>query len=324
MITIDLRDLKVQEISFYLALEKYLVSKKIDDDIFFLWDIGKSIIIGKNQVLKNEVNLDKASQFGVKIYRRPSGGGAIFADSGCFMYTFITKEAKKEEVYAKTLPKMVSALEKLGVNATFSGRNDLVFMDKKFSGCAIYYQGGASIIHGTFLYDTNLEKLGEILTPSTNKLSSKGIKSVSSRVVNLKPYLNLEKNELMDYLLDNIDPSSNMIKLQKSDIDKVFKIKEEYDSYDFIYNRDPKYTYINKERFAFGELEVRILVVRGKISDISYFGDFFFLKNLDEYFEKFIGLEFKKEVIWDKIDSANIGEYILDCTNLDIKKIMGE
>ena len=128
----------------------------------------------------------------------------------------------------------------------------------------------------------------------------------------------------MDYLLDNIDPSSNMIKLQKTDIDKVFKIKEEYDSYDFIYNHDPKYTYINKERFAFGELEVRILVVRGKISDISYFGDFFFLKDLNEYFEKFIGLEFKKEVIWDKIDSANIGEYILDCTNLDIKKIMGE
>ena len=317
----DLKELGVQDLSFYLALEKYLINGKLDSDVFFLWDIGKSIIIGKNQVLENEVNLDKAKDFGAKIYRRPSGGGGIYADNGCFMYTFITKSMPKDEVYKWCLPKMVKALEKLSVNATFSGRNDLCFKEKKFSGCAIYYENGYSVLHGTFLFDTDLDALEQILTPNTEKLESKGIKSVKSRVINLKPFIKMEKYELMDYLINNICDDSCIKRLENNEINKVFDIKKDFDRYDYIYLNEPEYSFINKKRFSFGSIEVRVLVKKGKIKDIKGYGDFFFTREVCSYFNKFISLEFKKEAIRDKILEDDISLYIIDAKNSDIMEL---
>lgn len=321
MIVYDLKELGVNDLSFYLALERHLINKKLNSDVFFLWDIDKSIIIGKNQVLKNEVNLDKASEIAAKIYRRPSGGGGIYADCGCFMYTFITKSMPKDEVYKYTLPNLVTCLEKLGVKATFSGRNDLCFKDKKFSGCAIYYENGYSVLHGTFLFDTDLDALEQILTPNTEKLEAKGIKSVKSRVINLKPFIKMEKNELMDYLIHNVCDDSCIKKLENNEINKINEIKKDFDRYDYIYLNEPEYTFSNKKRFSFGSVEVRVLVKKGKIKDIKVYGDFFFTRDVCSYFNKFNGLEFKNDVIRDKIREDDISLYIIDANNSDIMEL---
>ena len=194
----DLEKLGINKISFYLALEEYLLSK--DVEAFFVWRIDKSIIIGKHQLLEAEVNVDYALSLGAEIFRRPSGGGAIFADEGCFMYTFITKLRNKDEIYKKYLSYIKDALLKLGLNVTLSGRNDLLFNDKKFSGLALYETKDGACLHGTFLFDTNLENLVKCVTPSNEKLISKGIKSVSSRVINLKNYLKISKKEVIKAL----------------------------------------------------------------------------------------------------------------------------
>ena len=117
MKVIDLRKYGQNEISFYLALEELIV-ENFEEDVFFLWDIASSIVIGRHQLINSEVNLAFTKKHNIKIYRRPSGGGAIFADEGCFMYTFVVSE-HNDSIYQKTLPLLMNVLRKLGLDVTF-------------------------------------------------------------------------------------------------------------------------------------------------------------------------------------------------------------
>ena len=230
MIGFDLRKYGTLDLSFYLALEAYLINRNDDNDYFFLWDIDKSIIVGINQLVETEVNLDFVRKNDFKVYRRPSGGGAIYADSGDFMFTFLTNKKSKDEMFNYSLDKIRSVLSSLGLDVSKSGRNDLTYLDKKFSGSAIYYKNNKTILHGTFLYDASLDNLEKFLTPSSNKLISKGISSVKSRVINLKEYLNgMTKDELMKYFLYHIDEDIKVKNLDQEDFDKVMVIKNKYD-----------------------------------------------------------------------------------------------
>lgn len=321
MIKFDLKELKRQELSFYLGLEKYLVNLGKKEEYFFLWDIGPSIIIGKNQLLYSEVNVLEALKLGCGIFRRPSGGGAIFADSGCFMYSFIVRRKEKNLVYQECLGKLKDTLNKIGLNIEFSGRNDLILDGKKFSGCAMYYEKDYAILHGTFLYDTNLENLVRCVTPSNEKLISKGIKNVSSRVINTKSYLSLTKDELMDYLVKDLD--FGIIKGVKDlDISKVDEYKKLFDDKERNYGSNPPYDFDNKVRFPYGEIEIRISINKDKIKDIMFYGDFFLKHDLDEFKNSFIGIEFEKEKIEKVLEKNDVSSFIEGASNIDIIKII--
>lgn len=322
MVTYDLINNKVNDISFYLGMEEYLISKDLNKEIFFLWDIDKSIIIGKHQLLEREVNVDYAKSLGCKIFRRPSGGGAIFADEGCFMFTFISKIRSKDEIFKTFLGKMMNALKILGLDIYFSGRNDLMFLGKKFSGNAVYYLNGYSIIHGTFMYDTNISDLVKCCTPNDEKLISKGIKSVQERVINLKPYLNLSKLELMNYL--NSEMGDEFKYLDDNDILNILNIKKNFDDENYLYGNQPPYTFMNKKRFSCGEIELHIDINKGRIKSIYFFGDFFWEQEFDKIFVLF------KNVLYDKIsienvlneNNININDFINGFTNDDLIKLM--
>ena len=314
---IDLKKYGINDLSFYLAIEEYLINQNSSDDYFFLWNIDKSIIIGKNQVLENELNLAEIDKIGAKIYRRPSGGGAIFADLGCFMYTFITKANEKEIIIKEKLTLILDCLRSLGLNVSFCGRNDLIFNDKKFSGTSLYYKNNKVALHGTFLYDTNLADLERVLYSNKQKLETKGIQSVRSRVINLKDYLNLTKDELMDYLINYIS-SNNLVELNEKDYSEINKIKEKYDSKEYILGLNPKFSIKRSHYFKFGYLEVHINVNKNKIESFKLLGDFFFKLDISQYEAYFLGLDYDKELIINKINEFDIGKYIIDCENSDI------
>ena len=320
MIVLDLRKLKTCDLSFYLALEEYLINKKDSNEYFFLWDIDKSIIIGKNQLVETEVNLDFVKEYGFKVFRRPSGGGAIYADSGDFMFSFITNHKDKDEMFNYSLNKILNVLNKLNIDAKLSGRNDLIFLNKKFSGSAIYYKQNKTVLHGTFLYDANLDLLEKFLTPSSDKLISKGISSVKSRVINLKPYLNLSKDELMDYFLYHIDNDIKITELNDIEIEEVNKIKIKYDDESLIYNKKPPYSFHNHHRFNFGEVEIYIDINNGIIKDIKITGDFFTNNDLDSLYLEFINKRFSD--INNIINNIDINNYIIGMTNLDLLKLL--
>ena len=318
MLVINLEKFRECDLSFYLGLEKYAINN-IKDDCFFIWDINKSIIIGKNQLLEAEVNVEKALNAGYKIYRRPSGGGAICADENCFMFTFISSYQSKDEMYNTYLNKMVNTLHKLGLDVYLSGRNDLMFKEKKFSGNAIYYENNRCILHGTFLYDSNLDLLVDILNPSNDKLKSKGIKSVKERVINIKPYINLSKNELITYLNNHIDDNIKMYYLNDDEIIKVNELKKEFENKEYIYKKNIPFSYQNNQRFSCGEISLYLDVSDGRIKDINMTGDFFQLVDLKELYDKYINNKFADIKLINK--NIDISKYILGLSNEEYERL---
>ncbi len=314
MKNIDLRCLGKQEISFYLGLEEYLL-RHLEEDIFFLWNLNPSVVIGRNQLIDGEVNTSYAEEKGVKIYRRPSGGGAIYADSGCFMFTFITKEKDKELIFKNYLGMIINALKELGIDAYFSGRNDMLVNGKKFSGNAMYTNEHGSVLHGTFLYDTDLIELVNIITPDNQKLLTKGIKSVNERVINLKEFLNLSKEELMNYLIDNISETKQL--LTNDELTEINLIKKKFDSYEWVYGKNPKYTFKNDKRFLWGQLIVFVDIKNDIVQEMNLKGDFFAIKEIDNFCNKFRKVPFVRESFQEITNKYNVNEYIMNCSNED-------
>lgn len=187
-------------LSFYLAMEEYAARRMDDDELFFMWQVGPSVIFGRHQVLENEVNTDYCRQHGIRLFRRKSGGGCVYADRDNLMLSFITREENVNLTFNKFVNMLLLVLRKLGVNAVGTTHNDVMIGDSKVSGTAFYHLPGASIVHGTLLYDTNMEHMVHAITPSREKLQSKGIQSVRQRITLLKDYVPLTLEELKAFI----------------------------------------------------------------------------------------------------------------------------
>lgn len=311
MKTLDLKKYGIRKASFFLALEEYLLENSLEE-IFFLWNLEEGIVVGKNQLLETEVNLSYTKEENLAIYRRPSGGGAIYTDEGNFMFTFITRKENKEEIFHSYLSKIIEALEKLGLKTYFSGRNDLMYDRKKFSGNAFYKTRYGSVLHGTFLYNASLERMVKALTPNNEKLISKGIKSVKERVVNLKDYLPLSKEELMDFLINNI---SNEKYEEEIDFEKIKNIEEKFLDFKWIYGLNLPYTFQNEKRYDAGLIRAYLEIRKNKIKNLSLKGDFFEIKDVKEFCDKIIGINYNEESVSSFLKKINIDDYILNMKN---------
>lgn len=318
MEVLDFINLGKQRVSFYLALEDYLL-KITNKEFFFLWDIEPSMVIGRHQLLEAEVNMDFVLKNNLFVYRRPSGGGTIYADEGCFMFTFVNRAKNKTEVFKK-LEIIVEAFKSLGLAVSFSGRNDLLFKKKKFSGNSYFQNEFGSVLHGTILYDTNLEDLVKSITTDNQKLISKGIKSVRERVINLKEYLNISKYELMDYLNNYV--SKDKFELEEEAIKEIILLEKKYLSDDWLVGNCPPYIYRNKARFSYGSLEVFVDVYKEKIKSLSLKGDFISVDEIEEFLDKFKGIEFTEDGVLKVLRNTNIASYIMDAKAEDLISLL--
>lgn len=260
-----------REDPFYFALESHLLN--LTGDFSFIWDVYPAVIIGKHQLSQNEVNFDYLKANDIKLFRRPSGGGAVYSDPGCIKYTFIARDKSKDEMYEKYLKVIQSFLKTLGLEARFSGRNDLVINGFKFSGNAYYQTNKGAVLHGTILFDTDLDKMSKVLTPSTNKLKSKGVKSVQSRVINLSELLDISRDEFISLFKKFLN--HNEIYLTKEDEKVVYQLEKELRSDNYIFKKDPKYQITRQKRFDWGEIILNYEVKNDIISKIKIYGDFF-------------------------------------------------
>ena len=155
----------------------------IDTVVVFLWQNDHSIIVGQNQNVMTEVNVADFLADGGKIVRRMTGGGAVYHDLKNLNFSFVAP--KKIYDVATNFKVIQLALKDFGINATVTGRNDLLVDDKKISGNAFKNEKQNSLHHGTLLIDTDVQKMQKYLNVSREKLESKGVKSVASRVINL-------------------------------------------------------------------------------------------------------------------------------------------
>ena len=191
---------ETRQLSFYLSMEEYVARHISEPDCFFMWQVEPSVIFGRNQVLENEVNVPYCREHHIKMYRRKSGGGCVYADMDNIMLSMITDGDQVGFTFNRFVTMIQLVLNKMGVSATSTTHNDIMIGDKKVCGTAFYQLPGRSIVHSTMLYDTNMEHMLNAITPSAEKLQKKGIQSVRQRITLLKDHTQLSIDEVKDII----------------------------------------------------------------------------------------------------------------------------
>ncbi len=298
---------ETRRLSFYLAMEEYVARKlNVGDDCFFLWQVNPSVIFGRNQLIENEVNMDYCKEHHIETYRRKSGGGCVYADMSNVMFSYITRDENVNFTFNRYLNLLVLMLYKLGIDAKANGRNDIMIDGKKVSGNAFYHIPGHSIVHGTMLYDTNMENMVGSITPTHEKLLSKGVESVRQRIALLKDYTHISLEEFMVFVIQQL--CQETLTLNENDINEIETIEKEYLGDEFIFGRNPRYSIIRKYRLeGVGEFEIRIELKNNIIKQMNIMGDFFLLGDIDNrLLAPLHNVAFDKEAVTkalpDKID----------------------
>lgn len=309
---------------FYFALEEYVLTKLLKDDetYFFTWEIH-GVVIGKNQVIENEVNLNYLKEHQIDVYRRPTGGGCVYADHRNTMFSIVTKRANKEFTFKTYLSKIIDAMKLLDVHIEFSGRNDLLFEGKKISGNAFLQNKYGMLMHGTFLYDCDLETMVRAITPSDEKLVSKGIDSVRSRVTNLKPYLKgLTQEQLIKHFENTL--TYKTYELSDDEIKLIYEMAKKYESKDWIYKKQPAYTKVLKKRLTGGLFEVRLDLDEGVIKQMTIQGDFFDKEPIGTFESYFKDVPYAKDSIQALFNDIKIEDFVLDAKSEEFMALLYE
>ena len=228
-------------LAFYLAMEEHIAAKYPAGDYFFVWRTGPSVIFGRNQDMEAEVNVPYCLENGIKIYRRKSGGGCVYSDGGNLMHSCITSPGKDAAfVFCRYMQQMALALRRLGLEAEVSGRNDIMVDGRKVSGNAFHLLPGRCIIHGTMLYDTDLDVMVRAITPSAEKLERKGVSSVRQRVGNLRELLGgMGMEAFSRHIVESMCDSA--VKLDGEDVERIGEISQGYMLESFIKGKNPKH-----------------------------------------------------------------------------------
>ena len=174
-----------------LALTEYLLKEQemvqtVQQPTLFTWVVAPTVIYGRHQSAETEVNENYCREHGIAVVQRKSGGGCVYADEGNLMISFISPSTHSEQVFAEFLNIIAQALQAKGLPAVTTAHNDILVNGRKVSGCACFTSPTGTIVHGTLLYDVNLEAMLAAITPSTDKLAKHGVASVRQRVANLK------------------------------------------------------------------------------------------------------------------------------------------
>lgn len=277
---IALPGLGTQRLSFYLAMEEYVARTVSEDDCFFMWQVEPSVIFGRNQLIENEVNLDYCKQHNILTYRRKSGGGCVYADMNNVMFSYVTSDDNVNLTYNRYINMVVLVLRKLGVDARGGGRNDIMIGDRKVSGNAFYHVPGRNIVHGTMLYDTDMANMVGAITPTGEKLLSKGIESVRQRIALLKDYTTADLETFKAFVRANL--CDGEVRLTRADVAAIREIEREYLSPEFVYGNNPRYSVVRRRRIeGVGDLELRMEIKNSVVRAANLVGDFFLLGDID-------------------------------------------
>ena len=301
----------IHQLPFYFAVEEYVARHYTDDDYFMGWRVNPTVMLGRNQLIDNEVNTDYCKEHKIDIFRRKSGGGCIYADKGCIQFSYISRSVNANKAFAAYMQRMADLLKGLKIDAQLSGRNDILINGTKVSGCAFYQLSNRSVLHNSLLFDTQLDHLSNALTPAKEKLQSKGVASVRQRVTNVATYTQLDILAFMDYVRQEMC-GTEVLELTEEDMKGVAEIEKELSSDNFVYGKNPKYSLVRKHRFeGVGTLEAHIELKNNIIGSINMVGDYFLLGDIDHDFLNLLkGCEFTREAVEERLENIDLSTII--------------
>lgn len=314
---------------FNLALEEYCL-KHIDvgEDYFMLWQNKPSVIIGKNQNTLQEISTSFVDERKIYVARRISGGGAVYHDLGNLNYTFIGQVENLDQVdFQRYAEPIIRALRSMGVEAQLSGRNDITVDGKKISGNAQRFYKNRVMQHGTLMFDVNLEDLTRALTVGMDKIESKGIQSVRSRVTNIKDHLK-EPMSITDFqqriereLSDNY--RSEEIKLSREALDTIQSMAiNKFSTWDWNYGNSPEFNISNGRRFPGGKVQVLLQVVEGKIHQCRFLGDYLGLEDVEPVENALKGVRYDGEALREVLGGLVLKRYFGNISQEELMQVL--
>ncbi|MCQ4636252.1 lipoate--protein ligase [Anaerovorax odorimutans] len=313
---------------YNLAFEEYVFRDFCKDDpVLLLWQNEPSVIIGRHQNTVEEINSDFISAGSIHVVRRITGGGAVYHDLGNLNYSFLIPKAKADLDFRAFTTPLVSALQNLGIQAEQTGRNDVTIEGKKISGNAQHYQNGILLHHGTILFDSDLDCVKQALRVKPGKIESKGIKSVRSRVANIRPYLKRDMTieAFKAYLLEAFSQREDLRYYQLSDLEEkeVRRLADgKYRTHRWNYGYAPKCSLTRSGYFEGGFVEIRLDVEAGKIANMKVFGDYFSLRDTREFEQMFIGLDYSRQAVSHRLEGVCVSEFFKGITRKQIERLI--
>jgi lipoate-protein ligase A len=297
---------------FNMAFDEFCLEQlKADEPVFFLWRNRPSVIIGLNQSAFAEVNLPFLQEKGIFLARRVTGGGAVYHDLQNLNYTITGRIRDLEKDYPAYLETMVRALRALGVPAELSGRNDILVDGRKCSGYAKRVSKDRLMIHGTLMYDVDIDTLSRVLAAPGSKLSVAGISSVRSRVANLKEYLpqfpDIEAFQgALQALLAGDDGEIRLSEEQLARIEADADAK--FRTWAWNYGHSPAASFRVRRKFPCGTVEASYSLKDGRIDSLRFGGDF--LGNLppDRIEAALQGCRYTKEDLLEALQEQPVGD----------------
>lgn len=313
---------------FNLALEEYVFEKMdTSEQYFMLWQNDNTIVIGKHQNTAEEVNQAFVDAHGIRVARRLSGGGAVYHDKGNLNFTFIVDQDKAPDFnFQVFVVPVIKALEKIGVHAEFTGRNDLTIDGMKFSGNSQYAKHGRLLHHGCIMLDSNLTNVADALKVKAAKYESRGIKSVHSRVtcINANAPKPVRMYEFKTLLKDAVFQSNDIQALtlsekQLADIEALRS--EKYVKWDWNYGESPSYNLKREKKFPSGLVSIYMQSENARIKSIRFYGDFFGNGDLSDLEQALTGLPLDQHLA-DALEPLDIGQYMNGISAKDISDLI--
>ena len=317
--------------AFNLAVEEYVFDYLPRDRMYvMLWQNDNAIIIGKNQNTLAEINEAYVKEQGIRVVRRLSGGGAVYHDMGNLNFTVIADAQGEKLDFGRFCMLVVKALQRVGIKAEINGRNDMTIDGKKFSGNAQYLRQGRVMHHGTILFDSNAAVLANALKVDEAKIQAKGVKSVRSRVTNVRPCLPVDMTlpQFRQVLLDTIleeEPGEEYI-LNERDLAVVAKLKaDRYDTWEWNYGHSPACTLHKKARVeGCGTVEAFITLREGTIWQIVFKGDFFGIADPEQLAAMLIGCRPDRASLEERLSRTDVSRYFMGMTVTELARILAD
>ena len=308
---------------FNFALEELLLKneKLNNEDILLIYQNDNSIIVGKNQNTHEEVNEDFVKKHKITLARRISGGGAVYQDGGNVNFCFITS-SKDSHSYAKFLKPIIGFLNTLGIDAQFSGKNDVTANGFKISGNAQYKYKTRMFHHGTLLFNSEMSMLTKALKPSPLKFQSKSVKSVRKRVANIKELMenNISTEHFVDLLINYFSTQGyKLVDQNIIDENKINKLAKAKSQDEWTFGKNPPFDLEVHKRFDGGTIKMKISVKNNEIKNVKFEGDFMSVNDFEDIYNLFINKPFDIKYLEKTINEIkNFDDYFGKITKKEI------
>jgi lipoate-protein ligase A len=313
---------------FNVATDEYIF-KTIQEDCFMLWRNDNAIVVGKHQNTLAEINLDFVKEHNIQVVRRLSGGGTVYHDMGNlnFSFTQTGKTSALVDFRKYTLP-IVEVLQKLGVDAKFTGNSDLMIGDKKISGNAEHVFKNKILHHGTLLFTSEIKNLSGALKINRAKYDDKAVRSIPKPVTNISEHLttplSIEEftKKIMEHVLST-RADAVLYEFSKEDLNAIQKIRDEkYATWEWNFGRSPNYSLRKEIKTSKGDLKINLEVEKGIIKKVTIHGDSFNEKNIAEIETALINIPHEENAIRKVLNQYPVEEYFNGLSANDLLNAM--